>query len=69
MSDTPLRDALDDIAKNQILIEGGASKGKGAELHGSLEREKGRLTVGVDAGISQKKSWSAAGFFKWVWGK
>lgn len=66
---TPFKDAIKDIPKNTVLIEGGASKEDGAGVHGSLEREKGRLTVGAEAGITEKKGWSAAGFVKWVWGK
>jgi hypothetical protein len=53
---------------NAVVIEGGASSETGAEIHGSFEREKGNIAVGVQGGISQKKGWGVSGFFKWVLG-
>lgn len=67
MSDTPIADAVRDLPKNELLIEGEASKEGGAGAHVQLEREKNGKAIGVEAGINQKKGWSVGGFFKWVW--
>lgn len=59
------------IPRNEVNVAGGASRDGGAEIHGSVEREKttthGDLAAGVEGGISQKKGWTLGGFVKWVW--
>jgi hypothetical protein len=67
MSDTPLRDALDNIPKNELLIQGEVTKDTGAAASLTLEREKDGLSGGVVATISQKKGWGIGAFFKKVW--
>lgn len=55
------------MPKNTVVVEGGASSDGGAEIHGSIEREKGNVAGGVQGGISQKQGWSVGGFFRWMW--
>lgn len=67
MSDTPLADALKNIPQNELNIDGGIGKTDGAGLHGSLERDLGNTSFGIEGGVTQRKGWSIAGFFKKVW--
>lgn len=60
--------AIKKAAHNAVIVEGGASKDDGASLTGTLEREKGPTSFGVQAGIAQTTGWSVKGFFKRVWG-
>lgn len=64
---TPFQDALDKIPANQVFIEGGASQTDGAGIHGSIEHGKGGTSFGAVGGISEKKGWRIAGFFKHIW--
>ena len=67
MSDTPLGDAVKDIPKNALVVEGeGTSKGD-ASGQITLEREKGSVSGGVLAGASKKKGWFAGFFFHKEW--
>ena len=67
MSDTPISDAIKDIPVNQAKIEGSATQKQGAEIHGSIEREKGNFAGGVTGGIGQKTGWTVGGFVRWIW--
>lgn len=67
MSDTPIQDALEDLAKNELLVQGEVTKDKGGSASISLEREKNGLSGGVVGSISQKKGWGIGAFLKKVW--
>lgn len=68
MSDSPIRDAIRDVAKNELSIEGSANQKDGKEAHLAFEREKGNVSGGVVAGISDDKGWGVSAFFKWAFG-
>jgi hypothetical protein len=67
MSDHPLRDALEKIPTNELLITGEATKEDGAAASVTFEREKGNVSGGVIASVSQRQGWGIAAFFKRVW--
>lgn len=67
MSDTPLADAVHDIPKNTLLVEGEATSQGDASGQISLEREKGSIAGGVVAGASKKKGWFTGFFFRKEW--
>lgn len=68
-SPSPIEDAIKSIATNELRLDGSASQHGGKEASVTLEREKGPVSGGVSAGISDEKGWSVSGFFKWIWGK
>lgn len=56
------------IPPNQVHVEGGATKEGGAEIKGSIQHDTTHSSFGVEGGVSQKKGWSAGGFFTWFFG-
>lgn len=67
--DRPLEAALEKIPKNELRLEGSASQADGAAVQGSYERERGRSSYGVEGGISQRKGWGVAGFWRRTFGR
>jgi hypothetical protein len=75
MSDTPLRDAVDKIPKNELRLDAEADKLPGHKVDAgvsiTLEREKelanGSRAIGVTAGASTSKGGYVAAFFRRVW--
>lgn len=67
MTDDPIAEAVRQIPKNELRLEGGASQRGGARLGGTLEREKGDTAGGVSASVEQRGGWSVFGFLRKAW--